>query len=405
MALNIFGKNLAHEEQGGHGRRPTSTDTPSPQKADGGAAESQAGRHHRNPMVSSTQGGPSNDEEVAAKLLAAAAASIEWAARSGVAFDKTEAALFHRKKSTSKATLRRGMHCTGPRAGEAARRNTTPERVTIFSDAQAAIKQMASDEPGPGQQYALQARKHIATLRKARLGITIETGGAAPTRELPATRRLMNGRRLRQRSRTPPSFVVRKQPVVARASWLTSSCSSFAWPMVPQVWSPFPALLLLSRRPASTGPRPPPPAYEKSREEDNRTGIHICTCPTPSGAYPTISRRTYTYSLRHQYSLVYLHTTRTTISTKPTPQLRTIMSAYKLRRQKEAEQRRLEARGYSKSQSVPEPLTLKKLQPASEENLQRARNISTTSTNMNNTQCPSSTKFILFPPWEILPNG
>jgi len=176
MALNMFGKNLAHEEQGGHGGRPTSTDTPSPQKADGGAAESQAGHHHRNPMVPGTQGGPSNDEEVAAKLSAAAAASIEWAARSGVAFDhgKTEAALFHRKKSTSKATLRRGMRCTGPRAGEAARRNTTPERVTIFSDAQAAIKRMASDEPGRGQQYALQTRKHIATLRKARPGITIE---------------------------------------------------------------------------------------------------------------------------------------------------------------------------------------------------------------------------------------
>ena len=58
--------------------------------------------------------------------------------------------------------------------GEAARRNTTPERVTIFSDAQAAIKRMASDEPGPGQQYALQARRHIAALRKARPGITIE---------------------------------------------------------------------------------------------------------------------------------------------------------------------------------------------------------------------------------------
>ena len=33
---------------------------------------------------------------------------------------------------------------------------------------------MASDEPGPGQQYALQARKHIAVLRKARPRITIE---------------------------------------------------------------------------------------------------------------------------------------------------------------------------------------------------------------------------------------
>jgi len=57
---------------------------------------------------------------------------------------------------------------------EATRRNTTPERVTIFTDAQAAIRRMASDEPGPGQQYALQARKHIATLRKARPGIVIE---------------------------------------------------------------------------------------------------------------------------------------------------------------------------------------------------------------------------------------
>jgi len=50
----------------------------------------------------------------------------------------------------------------------------TPERVTIFTDAQAAIRRMASYEPGPGQQYALQARKHIAALRKARPGITIE---------------------------------------------------------------------------------------------------------------------------------------------------------------------------------------------------------------------------------------
>jgi len=57
----------------------------------------------------------------------------------------------------------------------AARRNVTPERVTIFTDAQAAIRRMASDEPGPGQQYALQARKQIATLRKARPGIITET--------------------------------------------------------------------------------------------------------------------------------------------------------------------------------------------------------------------------------------
>jgi len=33
---------------------------------------------------------------------------------------------------------------------------------------------MGSDEPGPGQQYAIQARKHIAALRRARPGIAIE---------------------------------------------------------------------------------------------------------------------------------------------------------------------------------------------------------------------------------------
>ena len=38
---------------------------------------------------------------------------------------------------------------------KAARRNMTPKRVTIFSDAQAAIRRMASDESGPGQWYTL----------------------------------------------------------------------------------------------------------------------------------------------------------------------------------------------------------------------------------------------------------
>jgi len=56
----------------------------------------------------------------------------------------------------------------------ATQRNVPPERVTIFSDAQAAIRRMASDEPGPGQRYALQARKHIAMLRRVRPGIVIE---------------------------------------------------------------------------------------------------------------------------------------------------------------------------------------------------------------------------------------
>ena len=56
----------------------------------------------------------------------------------------------------------------------ASRRQTTPERVIIFTDAQAAIRRMVSEEPGPSQKYALQARKHIAMLRKARPDIVIE---------------------------------------------------------------------------------------------------------------------------------------------------------------------------------------------------------------------------------------
>jgi len=56
----------------------------------------------------------------------------------------------------------------------ALRRNTVPDRVTIFTDAQVAIRRMASDEPGPGQQYALEAREHIAALPRAKPGIIIE---------------------------------------------------------------------------------------------------------------------------------------------------------------------------------------------------------------------------------------
>jgi ribonuclease HI len=56
----------------------------------------------------------------------------------------------------------------------AARRRITPEKVTIFSDAQAAIRRMASEEPGPGQKHAIQARKWVGVLRKARPDIVIE---------------------------------------------------------------------------------------------------------------------------------------------------------------------------------------------------------------------------------------
>ena len=55
----------------------------------------------------------------------------------------------------------------------ATRRQGAPERVTIFTDAQEAIRRKAS-EPGPGQMYRLQARRHIAALRRAKPDIAIE---------------------------------------------------------------------------------------------------------------------------------------------------------------------------------------------------------------------------------------
>ena len=85
----------------------------------------------------------------------------------------------------------------------AARRNVPPERVTIFSDAQAAITRMASDEPGPGQQYDLLARKYIAMLRSVRPGIVIEIRWCLAHKGVTGNEKAMNGRRLQQGSQTP----------------------------------------------------------------------------------------------------------------------------------------------------------------------------------------------------------
>jgi len=56
----------------------------------------------------------------------------------------------------------------------ASTREAVSERVTIFTDARAAIGRIASEEPGPGQMCALKARKHTAVLRRAQLDITTE---------------------------------------------------------------------------------------------------------------------------------------------------------------------------------------------------------------------------------------
>jgi len=47
-------------------------------------------------------------------------------------------------------------------------------RVRIFTDAQAALKRMTHDEPGPGQTCAQQARQAIAALRKREPAVEIE---------------------------------------------------------------------------------------------------------------------------------------------------------------------------------------------------------------------------------------
>jgi len=47
-------------------------------------------------------------------------------------------------------------------------------RVRVFTDAQAVIKRMTHDEPGPGQTYTLQARQAITALRKQEPAVEIE---------------------------------------------------------------------------------------------------------------------------------------------------------------------------------------------------------------------------------------
>jgi len=55
-----------------------------------------------------------------------------------------------------------------------ARRGTIPEAVTIFTDSQAAVRRIVADEPGPGQKYAVAARKWAAVLKGARPEMRIE---------------------------------------------------------------------------------------------------------------------------------------------------------------------------------------------------------------------------------------
>jgi len=56
----------------------------------------------------------------------------------------------------------------------AARRRTGPKAVTIFTDLQAAMARIASEEPGPAQRYVRQTREWIKELRKRDRNLRIE---------------------------------------------------------------------------------------------------------------------------------------------------------------------------------------------------------------------------------------
>jgi len=53
----------------------------------------------------------------------------------------------------------------------AAAKDHTLGTVTIFTDAQAAIWRVTSDDPGPGQKYAIMVRKHTAALHAKEPGV------------------------------------------------------------------------------------------------------------------------------------------------------------------------------------------------------------------------------------------
>jgi ribonuclease HI len=67
------------------------------------------------------------------------------------------------------------VECTAlARVMEVTKCQSVPSWVTICTDAQPAIRRMASKDPGPGQKYAIQAIQHIAMLCRIRPDITIE---------------------------------------------------------------------------------------------------------------------------------------------------------------------------------------------------------------------------------------
>jgi len=74
-----------------------------------------------------------------------------------------------------------------------ARRQTTPERVTIFTDAQAAVKRMASEEPNPDRCMQHRPRGTLRRFGGHDRTSPLSSDGAQLTRAPPQTKPLESG--------------------------------------------------------------------------------------------------------------------------------------------------------------------------------------------------------------------
>jgi len=96
----------------------------------------------------------------------AAGYAVAWKSKGRWASIKTHMGYNQEAYDAECAALARALEMAG-------QRQTVPEKVAIFTDAQAAIRRMASEDPGPGQQ-SIQARKRIAKLGTERPNTCIE---------------------------------------------------------------------------------------------------------------------------------------------------------------------------------------------------------------------------------------
>ena len=105
----------------------------------------------------------SRDENGAVGYAVAWRKGRSWAGR------KTHMGYYKEAYDAECAAIERALEVAAERA-----KRRRLGRMRIFTDAQAAITRMTHDEPGPGQTYALQARKAIAALREREAAIEIE---------------------------------------------------------------------------------------------------------------------------------------------------------------------------------------------------------------------------------------